>query len=84
MKVVSDFSPIFKRYDLDTEVSGKAKTISKDPILQEIAQFVVGGDDEGILPVVKKALKSKSPLDVINDALIAGMDKVAANFAKKP
>ena len=35
------------------------------------------GDDEGILSVVKDALKSKSPLDIINGALIAGMNEVS-------
>jgi methanol corrinoid protein len=77
MKVLDDFTKIFKRYDLDLEKVGKAKEISKDPILQEIAKFVVDGDEEGILPVVQKALKSKSPLEVINDALIAGMNEVS-------
>lgn len=77
MRVLSDFSKIFKRYDLDLEVSGSAKAVSSDPVLQEIAKFVVEGDEEGIVPVVKKALESKSPLDVINDALIAGMNEVS-------
>jgi methanol corrinoid protein len=77
MRTLDDYSKIFKRYDLDTEVTGAAKEISKDPVLQSIAKFVVDGDDEGILPVVQEALKSKSPLDVINDALIAGMNEVS-------
>ncbi|MBI5446880.1 MAG: cobalamin B12-binding domain-containing protein [Deltaproteobacteria bacterium] len=77
MKTVQSFANIFKRYDLDLEVTGKAKTVSKDPILQEIAQFVVEGDEEGIAPAVQKALGKKSPLDVINDALIAGMNEVS-------
>lgn len=77
MKVLKNFSNIFKRYDLDLEKTGQAKQISKDPIMQEIAKFVVEGDEEGIVPVVEKALGSKSPLDVINDALIAGMNEVS-------
>ena len=77
MKILKDFSNIFKRYDLDLEKTGEAKEISKDPILQQIAQFVVDGDEEGILPAVEEALKTKSPLDVINDALIAGMNEVS-------
>jgi methanol corrinoid protein len=77
MRTLDDYSKIFKRYDLDTEVTGAAKEISKDPVLQSIAKFVVDGDDEGILPAVQEALKSKSPLDVINDALIAGMNEVS-------
>ncbi len=77
MKVLSDFSEIFRRYDLAGEKTGKAKQISKDPLLEEIAKFVVSGDEEGIVPVVKKALEKKSPLDVINLALIAGMNEVS-------
>jgi methanol corrinoid protein len=77
MKTLDNYSNIFKRYDLDTEKAGAAKTVSADPVLQEIAKFVVDGDDEGIVPAVKKALASKSPMEVINDALIAGMNEVS-------
>ena len=38
---------------------------------------MVDGDEEGITPVVEKALTSKSPMEVINDALIAGMSEVS-------
>jgi methanol corrinoid protein len=77
MKVLTDFTDIFVRYDLTGEKKGKAKQVSKDPIMEEIAKFVVNGDEEGILPVVKKALGTKSPMDVINEALIAGMNEVS-------
>lgn len=77
MKTLNDYSKIFKRYDLDTEKAGAAKAVSADPVLQKIAQFVVGGDEDGILPAVQDALKSKSPLEVINEALIAGMNEVS-------
>jgi methanol corrinoid protein len=77
MKVLNDFSNIFKRYDLDLEKTGEAKTVSKDEVLQKIAKFVVEGDEEGILPAVQEALKDKSPLVVINEALIAGMNEVS-------
>ena len=77
MKVLKDFSNIFKRYDIDLEVTGGARQVSKDAALEKIAKFVVEGDDEGIGPVVKETLGSKSPLDIINDALIAGMNEVS-------
>jgi len=77
MKTLNDYSNVFRRYDLATEVKGAARAVSKDPIMQEIAKFVVDGDEEGIVAVVKKALQSKSPLEVINDALIAGMNEVS-------
>lgn len=78
MKILNDFSNIFKRYDLELEATGQAKQVSSDPMMQEIAQFVVDGDDEGILPVVVKALEMDlSPIKIINDALIAGMNEVS-------
>jgi methanol corrinoid protein len=77
MRTLDNYANIFKRYDLDTEKAGGAKAVSADPVLQKIAQFVVDGDDEGILSVVQDALKGKSPLDIINEALIAGMNEVS-------
>jgi len=76
MKTV-DTSNIFRRYDLETEKAGAAKAVSQDPMFQRIADFVVKGDDEGILPAVKESLAQKSPVDVINNGLIAGMNEVS-------
>jgi len=72
-----DTSNIFRRYDLETEKAGKAKAVSQDPLFQKVADFVVKGDEEGILPAVKEILGKKSPLDVINNGLIAGMNEVS-------
>lgn len=77
MKILDDFSNIFKRYDLDLEVTGKVKEVSKDLVLQNIATFVVDGDDQGIVAPIQEALKSKSPMEIINDSLIAGMNEVS-------
>ncbi len=77
MKTLDSYSNIFTRYDLKVEVTGEARQVSKDPIMQEIAKFVVDGEEEGIVPAVKKALEKKSPIEVINDALIAGMNEVS-------
>jgi methanol corrinoid protein len=77
MKTLDSYANIFKRYDLDGEKAGAAQAVSTDPALQKIAQFVVDGDAEGILGPVKEILKSKSPLDVINSSLIAGMAEVS-------
>ncbi len=77
MKILDDFSNIFKRYDIDLEVTGEVKEVSKDPTLQKIATFVVDGDDQGIVNPVQAALKSKSPMEIINDSLIAGMNEVS-------
>lgn len=77
MKTLDSYSNIFRRYDLETEKAGAAKAVSTDPKLQAVAQFVVTGDEDGILPAVLDALKSKPPVDVINGGLIAGMNEVS-------
>ncbi len=77
MRVLNDFSHIFRRYDLAQEKTGKPKQISRDPILQEIAHLVVEGHEAAIGPAVIRALDTRPPLEVINDALIAGMNEVS-------
>ncbi|MGA8571114.1 MAG: cobalamin-dependent protein [Desulfobaccales bacterium] len=77
MKTLNSYANIFKRYDLEGEKAGTAKSVSADPALQKIAGHVVSGDADGILAPVKDALKTKAPLDVINDALVAGMNEVS-------
>ncbi len=77
MKTLTDYSHIFKRYDLDTEKAGAAKAVSTDPAMQKIAGFVVSGDADAIKGPVAETLLSKSPMDVINNALVAGMNEVS-------
>ncbi len=78
MKTLTDYSNIFKRYDLDLEVAKKeAHVVSKDPALQKVASFVVKGDDEGIVAAVNDILAAKDPLAVIEQGLVAGMDEVS-------
>ena len=77
MKTVDSTANIFKRYDLEGEKAGAAKAVSQDAVFQKVADFVVKGDEDGILPAVKAALGSKSPVDVINSGLIAGMNEVS-------
>lgn len=77
MKTLTDYSHVFKRYDLDGEKAGAAKAVSTDPALQKIAAFVVAGDADAIKAPVTEILKSKSPMDVINGALVAGMNEVS-------
>lgn len=78
MKLLTDYSNILRRYDLALEVTKEAaRVVSKDHVMQEIACFVVNGDDEGIVPAVKKALASKAPMAIISEGLISGMDEVS-------
>ncbi len=78
MKYLTDTSHIFTRYDLNIEVARQeARKVSADEALQQVADYVVEGDEEAIVDAVNKALESKNPVDVINDGLIAGMNEVS-------
>ncbi|MGC8605864.1 MAG: cobalamin B12-binding domain-containing protein, partial [Desulfomonilaceae bacterium] len=74
----TDYSNIFTRYDLNIEVDRQgARTVSKDELLQKVAECVVKGDDEEAAKLTKEALQKKSPMDVINQGLIPGMNEVS-------
>jgi methanol corrinoid protein len=78
MKYIADTSSIFTRYDINFEVvKHKAYRITVDTLMQKVAEDVIAGDDELVADTVAEALKSKEPLDVINEGLIPGMREVS-------
>lgn len=78
MKYLTDSSKIFTRFDINIEVARpEARKISADELLQKVGNCVVEGDEEKIEDVVKETLKTKSPLEVTNEGLIAGMKEVS-------
>jgi methanol corrinoid protein len=78
MKYLTDTSSIFNRFDINIEMVGReARKVSVDKLLQKVGDCVVEGDEEKIEEVVKVALKTKSPLVVTNEGLIAGMKEVS-------
>ena len=78
MKYLANSSKIFTRFDINIEVAQpKARKISKDKLLQKVADCIVKGDEDLIEDTVREALKIKSPLEVTNEGLIAGMKEVS-------
>ncbi|MGC8908736.1 MAG: cobalamin B12-binding domain-containing protein [Desulfomonilaceae bacterium] len=78
MKYLTDYSNILTRYDLNIEVARQAaRTVSKDALLQKVADAVVKGDEEEAANLTREALKTKSPMTVINEGLIPGMNEVS-------
>jgi methanol corrinoid protein len=78
MKQLEDYSNVFTRYDLNIEVARQAaRQVSKDELLQKVADAVVKGDEVEAEKLTKEALNSKSPMDVINQGLISGMNEVS-------
>lgn len=78
MRVLSDYSKIFVRYDLVTEVEAReARAVAKDEVLQKVMDCVIQGDTDGIEAVVNDALKTKDPMEVISEGLVKGMNEVS-------
>lgn len=76
MQFLDDYSGIFVRYDLRRE-RGEAKGVmAEDGIMQQVVNCVVEGDTDSIEEVVKKALETKDPMDIIN-VLVKGMNEVS-------
>ena len=82
-----DYSFILRRYDAeaennDTPEAIAAKMLPSDPVLKDVASAVLYMKFKEIGPVVTNALKSKEPLDIINNGLVAGMEIVGVLYAQ--
>jgi methanol corrinoid protein len=78
MKYISQTASIFTRYDKSTEgLRGKARKISDDALLQRVGDCLVNGNEDEIEGIVREALLSREPLDIINNGLIPGMREVS-------
>ena len=63
MRYLTDTSNIFARYDLYIEVARQeARKVSRDAQLQQVADYVVEGDDEGVTGAVKELGNALSDL----------------------
>lgn len=78
MFALDDYSHIFVRYDLKRE-KGEARAAvgpAVDAVLQKVIECVVEGDIDNVGAVVREALETKKPMDVIQ-ALVKGMNEVS-------
>ncbi|KJR44972.1 Methanol methyltransferase corrinoid protein [Desulfosporosinus sp. I2] len=80
MKPNQEFSNIFVRYDLnalhkDFKAKG-SKTKLPRSSLQVVIDTVIAGENETISDVVQQALTQHTPLEVIREGLIRGMEEV--------
>lgn len=82
-----DYGKILKRYDVEAqnEASPEAiakKMLPKDPVFKKVAEDVLYMKFKEVGPDVAEALKTKKPLDIINDGLVVGMEVVAKLYAE--
>ena len=83
----ADFSKVLKRYDIDLQVETTPqemaeKLLPTDPVFHKVAEEVMYMRFKTVGPVVAQAIKERSPLDVINKGLVAGMEIVAKLYAE--
>ena len=81
-----DYGKILKRYDIEAQNETSPEAIAKkmlpsDATLKKVAETVVWMKFKDVGPAVTEALKSKKPLDIINDGLVVGMEIVAKLYA---
>ena len=82
-----DYDFIVKRYDVgaENETSPEAvaeKMLPKDPVLNNVAKMVMYNKIREVGPATVEALKTKDPLDIINNGLVVGMECVAKLYAE--
>ncbi|MCS6924419.1 MAG: methionine synthase [Candidatus Binatia bacterium] len=62
--------------------NSKAKADSKKdlPVDERLARSIIEGSKDGLIEDLQEALRSRTPLDIINGPLMAGMDEVGRLF----
>lgn len=61
----------------------KAKTnplLNSLPLDKRLSNYIIEGTKEGLIPDLNEAMKSHSPLEIINGPLMSGMDEVGKLF----
>jgi methanol corrinoid protein len=85
----ANYEEIFRRYDIETEAKEKPEAIAakmlgsvSDPKMRKVAEDVVFMNYKGVEADVKAALEKTKPEDVIEKALVKGMDVVSELYAR--
>ena len=81
-----DFGTILRRYDVEIENKGSPealakKLLPKDAVFKACAEDVLYMKFKDVGKTVADALKTKKPLDVINEGLVPGMEIVSKLYA---
>jgi len=82
-----DFGTILRRYDVEAENQNTPESVAKkmlpsDAVFKACAEDVLYMRFKDIGKTVTEALKSKKPLEVINEGLVKGMEIVSVLYAQ--
>jgi len=82
-----DFGTILRRYDVEAENQNTPESVAKkmlpsDAVFKACAEDVLYMRFKDIGKTVTEALKTKKPLDVINEGLVKGMEIVSVLYAQ--
>lgn len=73
---VAAFAAYFRQKNTKTKVN-----TNKDlPVDERLARSIIEGSKDGLIDDLNEALQSRTPLDIINGPLMAGMDEVGRLF----
>jgi len=72
---IAAFAAHFRKKKPTVKVAGE-----KLPLNQRLAQYIIEGSKDGLVPDLDEALKAMRPLEIINGPLMKGMDEVGRLF----
>jgi len=70
----------FAAYFRQKSTKAKASTKKDLPLDERLARYIIEGSKDGLIDDLNEALQSRTPLDIINGPLMAGMDEVGRLF----
>ncbi|MCQ9352430.1 methionine synthase [Corynebacterium sp. 153RC1] len=74
------FMALFEGVSAASAKDARAEALAAMPLLERIAQRVIDGEKAGMEADLDAAMQEKSPLDIVNDDLLAGMKTVGELF----
>lgn len=74
------FMALFEGVSASSAKDARAEALAAMPLFERIAQRVIDGEKNGIEADLDAGMKEKSPLDIVNDDLLAGMKTVGELF----
>jgi 5-methyltetrahydrofolate--homocysteine methyltransferase len=77
---LQELMALFEGVSASSTKESRAAELAAMPLLERLAQRVVDGERNGLQDDLDEAMKQKSPLEIINEDLLAGMKTVGELF----
>ena len=77
---LQELMALFEGVSASSTKESRAAELAAMPLLERLAQRIVDGERNGLTDDLDEAMKQKSPLEIINEDLLAGMKTVGELF----